>query len=63
VAKAGHSWVYQFLFAKQDRSNMDRDALLEFHRIAKSYEAISEERIAEFIANRQWMEICNEDKS
>jgi hypothetical protein len=63
LAKAGQYWVYQFLFAKQDRSNIDRDELLEFRRIAKSYDAISEQRIAELIANRQWMEICNEDKS
>lgn len=62
VAKGGSYWVYQFLFAKQDRSNIDNDELAEFRRTAKAYGALSERRIAELIVNRQWTEICNEDE-
>ena len=63
VARGGRYWVYQFLFAKQNRANIDNDELAEFRRIAKAYETIPEERVAELIANQDWMEICNEDKA
>ena len=35
LARGGHFWVYQFLFAKQDRANIDEDELQGFRQIAK----------------------------
>jgi hypothetical protein len=59
VAKGGRYWVYEFLFAKQDKANIDDRELIEFRRLAKSYETLSEQRVSELVRDSDWMEICN----
>ncbi len=37
LAKAGDFWVYTYLFAKQDRANINEDELAAFRKLAELY--------------------------
>src|SRR5271170_5464276 len=39
VAKGRRYWVYAYLFAKQDRANIDQDELRAFRKLANLYAA------------------------
>jgi len=41
LAKVNHHWVFEYLFAKSDRENIDEDELIEFRRIAKDYRGLT----------------------
>ncbi len=60
VARAGRLWVYEFLFAKQDRANIDAEDLARFCKLAKSYGTLSDETIKELVADKDWLEICKD---
>ena len=58
LARGGDYWVYQFLFAKQDRANIDADELSLFRKLAKGYAALSAGQVDELMAGKDWVEIC-----
>ncbi len=41
LAKAGRWWIFEYVFAKKDRENIDNDELIQFKLLAKSYAALS----------------------
>jgi hypothetical protein len=59
VAKAGTFWVYEYLFAKQDRANIDDDELVAFRKLAKAYGALTAQQVNRLLHDQSWMEICN----
>jgi len=59
LAKGGRYWVYEFLFAKKDRANITQGDLAKLRKIAKAYEALTEQEVNELIHEGSWMEICN----
>lgn len=59
LARAGTFWVYEYLFAKQDRANIDNDELIGFRKLAKVYETLTSKQINRLLQNQDWMEICN----
>lgn len=61
LAKAGRFWVYQYLFAKQDRANIDDDELAGFRKLARAYEGLSDQQVALLVENRDFVEICHGD--
>ncbi len=61
LARGGDYWVYQFLFAKQDRANIDDEELREFRKLAKLYSGITPEQAKAQIADGHWIEICTEE--
>jgi len=63
LAKGRHYWVYEYLFAKKDRDNIEADELSAFRDLAKSYARLTDEQIARLMQNRQLEEICNDDKT
>lgn len=63
LARAGHYWVYEYLFAKQDRANIEDRELADFRKIAKAYSSLTEQQVNELIQNNDWMEICNGDQT
>ena len=63
VAKAGHYWVYEYLFAKQDRANIEDDELAGFRRLAKVYTGLTAQQVTQLIRDHDWMEICNGDQT
>jgi hypothetical protein len=60
LAKGGSFWVYEYLFAKQDRNNIADDELVAFRSLAAAYERLSDQDIAKLIANRKFLGICND---
>jgi hypothetical protein len=39
--------------------NIEDDELAEFRKLARVYEALSEQQLRELIENSDWMEICD----
>lgn len=60
LAKGGRFWVYQYLFAKQDRDNIDDDELAEFRKLATLYERLTDKEVAKLVTNQEFLEICND---
>ena len=58
LARGGDYWVYQFLFAKQDKANLNDEELIRFRKVAKGYAELSNQQVAELEAGREWIEIC-----
>ena len=61
LTKASHHWVYEYLFAKQDRANIEDDELAAFRGLAKAYAGLTAQQVNQLIRDRDWMEICNGD--
>jgi hypothetical protein len=60
LTKAGHFWVYEYLFAKQDQANIEDDELLQFRKLAKSYAGLSDEQLQHLVQIGHFMEIGND---
>jgi hypothetical protein len=63
LAKGGRYWIYQYLFAKKDRANIEDDELEDFRTLAKSYATLSEEQITRLLADKDLKEICRGDET
>lgn len=63
LAKGGSYWVYEYLFAKKDRDNIDNDELVNFRILAKSYASLSEEQLEQLLHDKLLVEICHEHKT
>ena len=59
LAKGGRYWIYQYLFAKSDRANIDADELNDFRELAKAYASLDDRQIGRLIEDGDLMEICN----
>lgn len=58
VVKAGDFWVYEYLFAKKDRANIDEAELRGFRMLAKAYAGLTAEQVDALLADEDWIEIC-----
>jgi len=63
LAKGGQYWVYEYLFAKKDRDNIENDELLAFRLLAKSYAGLKEQQVGLLLTNGDFVEICHDDKA
>ena len=63
LAKRGQYWVYEYLFAKKDRDNIDDDELAAFRSLAKGYAGLTELQIDQLAGSRHFVEICYDDKA
>ena len=60
LARGGTYWVYEYLFAKQDRANIDAAELAAFRALAKAYAALGEAQLAALVDAGALTEICHE---
>lgn len=60
LAKGGRHWVYEYLFAKKDRDNIEGDELVNFRALAKAYAGLSDTQIEQLIQSQDLMEICHD---
>lgn len=60
LAKGGKNWIYTFLFAKQDQSNLSESELEGFRELAKQYSLISNEALNRLLAVRELVEMCHD---
>lgn len=58
LARGGDYWVYQYLFAKQDRPNIDKDELRAFRLVAREYGTMTREQASAQVVDGHWIEIC-----
>lgn len=59
VAKGGRYWVYAYLFAKQDRANIDDDELVEFRAFAGLFARKTDADIGREMQFKELVEICD----
>jgi hypothetical protein len=59
LARGGHYWVYEYLFAKQDRGNIEDTELDDFRQLAKTYATLTKQQVDELTHQKDWVEICN----
>ncbi len=57
LARGGERWVYAYLFAKQDRANIDDAELRAFRKLAALYGAKTDAEIEAELAAGELMEI------
>ena len=57
LARSGEWWVYEHLFAKQDRANISTAELKAFRELAKTYSRLSSDDVGVLVAARDWIEI------
>jgi len=60
LTQSGQGWVYQYLFAKKDRSNIDSDELLQFRALAKAYAKLTTLQLEQLIKDQAFLEICHD---
>jgi hypothetical protein len=63
LAKGGRYWVYSYLFAKQDRANIEDDELVKFRALAGLYARKTEADIAKEVELKELVEICHDRES
>ncbi|MDP1703595.1 MAG: type II toxin-antitoxin system RelE/ParE family toxin [Sulfurimicrobium sp.] len=63
LAKGGRFWVYEFLFAKKDRDNIEDNELAAFRSLAKIYERLTEKQVSDLLVNRKFLEICDDHQT
>ena len=63
LAKGGKYWIYEYLFAKKDRENIEDDELIAFRLLAKAYADLTENQIGQLLINGDFVEICHDDKT
>lgn len=63
LAKGGRHWIYEYLFAKKDRDNIDDDELRDFKLLAKGYASLTKEQIDKLVSDKDLLEICDADKA
>ncbi|CAO4133871.1 hypothetical protein OFEAOIEE_LOCUS1601 [Methylorubrum extorquens] len=63
LAKGGRYWIYEYLFAKKDRDNIDDDELRDFKLLAKGYASLAKEQIDKIVSDKDLLEICDGDKA
>ena len=61
LAKGGKYWVFEYLFAKKDRSNIENDELLAFRLLANSYAGLTQLQVNQLLLNGDFVEICHDD--
>jgi hypothetical protein len=57
LAKSDTFWVYEYLFAKADRENIDVAELQAFRKLAKSYDGLTELQIQALIDDQHFYEL------
>ncbi len=59
LSSAGHYWVFEYLFAKQERANIEDDELSAFRKLVKVYARLATHQVSQLIREDDWREICD----
>ena len=60
LARAGKWWVFEYLFAKNDRDNIEEDELVQFRALAKNYAMLNDMQIRQLVDGNHLKEICHD---
>ncbi len=61
LAKGGRYWIFAYLFAKQDRANIDDDELDDFRKLALAYGRMTDAELRVILNQGDLLELCNEE--
>ena len=61
LAKGGRHWNLAYLFAKQDRANIDDDELADFRKLAQAYERMTDTELTAALNQGDLLELCDEE--
>jgi hypothetical protein len=59
LSKSRGFWVFEYLFAKKDRANIDVKELAAFKKLASTYDGLTNAQLASLLENGDLQEICN----
>jgi len=59
VSKSRSLWIYTYLFAKKDRANINDSELEAFRKLAKAYDALTDQQLSKLLENKDLVEICH----
>jgi len=62
LTKGGKYWIFEYLFAKQDRANIENDELHAFRLLANSYAGLTQLQVNQLLLNGDFVEICHDNK-
>src|ERR1700691_3023565 len=54
LARTGHYWIYEYLFAKQERANIEDDELAAFRKLVKVYAGLTTHQVNQLIRDDDW---------
>lgn len=63
LSKGGLRWIYEYIFAKKDRANIEDDELTGFRRLAKAYSELTELQLSRLLDDKNLTEICNDNEA
>ena len=63
LAKGRRYWVYEYLFAKKDRENIDDDELAGFRKLAKIYAGLTDKQLDQLLTDKDLTEISDGNKT
>lgn len=63
LARGGRYWIYEYLFAKNDRANIEDNELEDFRTLAKGYATLSDAQVARLLKDKNLTEICHGDEA
>lgn len=61
LAKGGRHWVFAYLFAKKDRTNIDADELAAFKKLAQAYGRMTDAELASTLSQGDLLELSDEE--
>lgn len=61
LAKGGQHWIFAYLFAKKDRSNIDDDELADFKKLAQAFGRMTETELGAALSQGDLQELCDEE--
>jgi len=61
LAKGGRYWMYEYLFAKNERDNIADDELAAFRTLAKTYAGLTGRQVEQLLQEKDLMEVCHDD--
>jgi len=60
LAKGDDVWIYEYLFAKNIRDNIDDAELAMFRLLAKGYQSLKTAQLTQLISEKHLLEICHD---
>jgi len=57
LARRGDFWVFEYLFAKQDKANISHAELLGFRELFDRYSGLAPEQIEQLVDDGIWTEL------
>jgi len=61
LAKGGRRWIFVYLFAKKDQTNIDDDELADFRKLAQAYERMTDTELTAALNQGDLLELCDEE--